>query len=76
MTRRFRIQLQQNLDIVPWTSSSLVGPLQHRNEIQRLPALDNLFDEDKSWLEDVMRQQIQKAALSPTDILSLEKRAP
>ena len=38
--------------------SSLVGP-----------SLDNLFDEDKSWLEDARTQQIQKAALSPRDIL-------
>jgi hypothetical protein len=69
-------RFRQTLDIVPWASSSPVGPPQHRNEIQRLLALDNLFDEDKSWLKDVMRQQSQKAALSPGDILSLEKRAP
>jgi len=33
------------------------------------PPLDNLFDEDKSWLEDARTQQIQKAALSSRDIL-------
>src|SRR5579871_2318919 len=53
-------QLLQNLDIVLWTSSSLFGPLQHRNEIQRLLVLDNLFGQDKSWLKIVTSQQVQK----------------
>jgi hypothetical protein len=33
------------------------------------PSLDNPFNKDKSWFEDARTQQIQKATLSPRDIV-------